>query len=109
MELIAQSATGKISKALALAAVVRALAATEPDRAERTARSIANEMLKASALVDIATAAAATDPDRAERIAQSITRAFYKVQALVAIAESLVNVRLSAGQLQGARRRATAR
>jgi hypothetical protein len=77
----AESINVDYQKATALAAVARAMAATDPSRASR-------------AIAD------------AERITQSITRAVYKVQALVAIAESLVNVRLSVSQLRGARRRA---
>ena len=49
----------------ALVAVARALAATDPDRAERIAQSITDESRKASALADVARALAATDPDRA--------------------------------------------
>ena len=70
----------RVLKASALSRVAEALAATDPDRAERIANSITDESSKASALSGVAEALAATDPDRAgwlladaERIADSIT------------------------------------
>jgi hypothetical protein len=51
---IAQSTTGEYSKALALARVAEAMAATDPDRAERITQSITLEFAKVSALVKIA-------------------------------------------------------
>ena len=72
-ERAAQSITDETWKARALASIAGALAATDPDRAERVAQSITGDYSKASALASIAGALAATDPDRAERVAQSIT------------------------------------
>jgi truncated hemoglobin YjbI len=96
-ERIAQSITDEFSKAEALAEVVRALAATDPDRAERIAQSISqsitSEFSKGEALAHVARALAATDPDRAERIAQSITsgdlEARSKAEALAYVARAL--------------------
>ena len=51
-------------KASALASIAEALAATDPDRAERIAQSITDDSSKARALARIAGALAATDPDR---------------------------------------------
>ena len=58
---------------MALSEVARALAAIDPDHAERIANSITDEYDKAETLSDVAGALAATDPDHAERIANSIT------------------------------------
>ena len=55
-ERIANSITGKPSKANALRRVAAVLAAIDPDRAERIANSITNESAKASALIAIANA-----------------------------------------------------
>jgi hypothetical protein len=44
-----------------------AVAATDPDRAERIARSITDQIWKAKALSTVAAAVAATDPDHAAR------------------------------------------
>ena len=76
-------------KAVALASLARAAAATDPDRAERIAQSITDEHEKAVALASLARAAAATDPDRAERIAQSITEQNSKTVTLARIAEAV--------------------
>ena len=54
-------------KAEALASVAEAVAATDPDRAERLAQPITHEGSMAWVLIRIAKAVAATDPDRAER------------------------------------------
>ena len=70
-ERIANS-TDKSGKAGALSSVAKALAATDPDRAERIANSITNLDDQTAALSSVAKALAATDPDRAERIANSI-------------------------------------
>ena len=90
------SVLAKDVKARALAAVAEALAATDPDRAERIAQSITREKEKALALTAVAKALAATDPDRAarliadaERSAQSITDEYGKAIALTAVAEAL--------------------
>ena len=50
--------------ASALVAIAGAVAATDPDRAERIAQSITYDSWKASALAAIAGALAATDPGR---------------------------------------------
>ena len=50
------SITDEFSKALALRQVAEALAATDPDHAERIANTIPDEPIKASALSDIAEA-----------------------------------------------------
>jgi hypothetical protein len=68
------------------------LVATDPDRAERIARSITDESGKARALGEVAKTLAATDPYRAERIARSITDEPQKVLALSGIAETLVSM-----------------
>jgi Caspase domain len=88
----------------ALASIARALAATDPDRAERIAQSIgpkffkteADRFSKSAALADIARALAAADPARADRlnaeaihIAQSITDQSSKSKALAHIAWAL--------------------
>jgi hypothetical protein len=77
-------------------AVAQALAATDPDRAERIANSVTDESSKAEALSSIAQALAATDPRRAtqlftdaERIANSITFEDLKALALSDIAQAL--------------------
>jgi hypothetical protein len=87
----------KRSKARAFAGIARAVAATDPDHAERIARSITSEDWKARALAGIAGVLAATDADGAtwlsadaERVAQSIARESWRVEALVAIAEPTV-------------------
>jgi hypothetical protein len=73
-------------KAQALAGVAQALAATDPDRAERTAQSITDANQKAQALAGVAQALADTSPDRAENIVKSITNESLKAQALTRIA-----------------------
>jgi hypothetical protein len=71
------------------------LAATDPDRAERIARSITKNR-QASALSDVAVVLAATDPDRAaqlltdaEDMARSSTDQIWTVRALISIAAAL--------------------
>jgi hypothetical protein len=59
----AQSTTDDSKKAFVLARFAEALAATNPDLAERTAQSITDDSLKASALARIAEALAATGLD----------------------------------------------
>ena len=90
------SFTYKSLKAGALADIVRALAATDPDRAESIALSITDKNTKAGAFADIAGVLAATDPDRAarlsadaERIAQSIINGYTKAGALADLAGKL--------------------
>lgn len=65
----------KIHKVMALAAVAKAMAATDPDRAARafvdaeaTAESIASQYDRPRALAAVGKALAATDPDRAARL-----------------------------------------
>ena len=55
-----------------------ALAATNPDHAERIAESLTDEWDKAHALSEVAKALAATNPDHAERIAKSLTNEWDK-------------------------------
>jgi hypothetical protein len=78
----------------ALAKIAPALAATDPDRAERTVRSLTDDWSKAPALAEIAQTMAATDPDRAagllgdaERTAHTITDERGKMRALTKIAQ----------------------
>ena len=92
-ERTAQSITNDLWKAIALASIAEAQAATDPDRAarlladaERAAQSITDDPEKAIALVRMAGALAATDPDRAERIAQSIAEDLWKARALARVA-----------------------
>jgi CHAT domain len=66
----------------ALASIARALAATDPDRAERIAQSIGpkffkfydGKVFKATVLADMARALAATDPARAHRLCAKAER-----------------------------------
>jgi hypothetical protein len=76
------------TRALTYVAVV--LAATDPDRAERLARSLSsvNEP-QHRALAEVAGVLAATDPDRAERLARSIANADIKASALASVAQGM--------------------
>jgi hypothetical protein len=65
--------TVSLLKGQALWQVAKALAASDPDRAEDVARSITNEIYQAWALAEVAKVLAASDPDRAARLARSIT------------------------------------
>jgi hypothetical protein len=88
----ADSITDTGSKSRALAAIARALAATDPGRAARLAaeaESAAQFVFGDGALVAVAVALAATDPDRAERIAQSITDEYSRPRALADVAVAL--------------------
>jgi TIR domain-containing protein len=76
-------------KSGALAAIASALAATDPDRAERFAEPITDEYVKGNVCTAIAGTLAATDPDRAERFAVSITDEYTKTKALTVIAGKL--------------------
>jgi len=76
---------------------VHAVAAIDPDRAERIANSITDEPKKAEALSSIAQALTTTDPDRAARllaeaesIANSIIIETVKASALASIVRVLV-------------------
>jgi len=59
--------------------VARALAATDPDRAERVAQSITNEESKAGVLGDIAGKLAAIDPGSAARLGADAERAAHSL------------------------------
>ena len=103
-----------ISKDSALVAIAAALAATDPDRAERIARSITLGDKQALALASVAKARAATDSDRAERIAQSIADVSAKARVLAAtdpdraerIAQSITDVSAKARVLASVASRA---
>jgi hypothetical protein len=99
-ERIAQSIKLMLWKAGALVEVATALAATDPDGAERIAQSITDEESdegwKAWTLSEVAAALAATDPARAarlladaERIAQSITHDYWRLRRLAEVATVL--------------------
>ena len=91
-----QSITNEFWKVSAFIGIARALAATDPDRAERIAQSITDEFSKARVLADIATVLAATGSagaawviSEAEDIAQSITNEDSKASALADIASAV--------------------
>jgi len=89
-ERIANSITDKPTKASALFDVAKALAATDPDRAERVANSVITDKPSHPwTLSAFAKALAATDPVRAERIANSITDESTKASALFDVAKAL--------------------
>lgn len=67
--------------------IAKALAVTDPDRAERIARSLTDKSSQTFTLAEIARALAATDPDRAERIARSITDEGWQSVTLAEIAK----------------------
>jgi hypothetical protein len=71
-----------------LTKVAQALATSDPDQAERIARSITDQPSKGEVLTKLAEALATTDPDRAERTALLIPYRSLKVRALVRIAEA---------------------
>jgi Trypsin-like peptidase domain len=73
----------------ALSALAVALARTDPDRGERTARRIASDYWQAKALTDVAVTLAKTSPDRAQQIALSITEPGFQARALAATAAAL--------------------
>ena len=82
-------------KAWADESIAKAMAATDPDGAERLALSIMDERQQVRALAGVATAVGAIDSERAarlladaERIADSITAVNWKALALVNIAEA---------------------
>ena len=83
-------------KALALASITRAMAATDLDRAmqlaadtERIARSISSRSLRELALARIAEALAVADADLAESMAESISGAGSKASALSRMAKAM--------------------
>ena len=64
----------------------QALAAADPDQAERIARSItADYLLRENTLFRVTERVAATDPDRAERIARGIADDDLRAQAMAGI------------------------
>ena len=67
-----------------LAEVATALAATDPDRSERIARSITSESYQVSALANPAKALAATDPDRA-RLSENPRIRVWQLRIVVAV------------------------
>jgi hypothetical protein len=97
---VEESAEGS-AKASAFNHIARALAATDPDRAERMAQSITAELHKTYALICIASTVAATDPDRAarlfddaERAAQSAHYGQWQAETLARIASAVVTTDL---------------
>ena len=91
-ERIAQSITDENVKPRALSYVVAALAAIDPDRAERIAASITTAPIsKSIALSRVAMALADTDLDRALRIAQSGPREKDRAGVLAGIAGTLAD------------------
>jgi hypothetical protein len=76
-------------QATALAGIAAAMAAWNPDRAERLAHSITKEDAKATALANVAEALAASDPPRAERLARSIASEDSEDTVLATVAEAL--------------------
>ncbi|GCB49157.1 hypothetical protein SNL152K_6491 [Streptomyces sp. NL15-2K] len=81
----AASAVGH-APAEALTAVVTALAALDPDRAERIANTPAGTETKGYVLAALTKAVAASDPERAESIAVTITSKYQRWRALSAVA-----------------------
>jgi Caspase domain len=85
------------NEGLKLEALVRAaatLAATDPHRAERIARSITSESRQGSALESVVEALIPTDPDRAKLVARSIADDYSRECALGHIAEALATTDL---------------
>ena len=79
----------------AVSGVTKALAATDPDRAERIARSITTGYEKTSALTGVAEALAAAEPDRAAWLFRDAERNYLwpnKATALGSIAVALVAI-----------------
>jgi hypothetical protein len=87
-ERIAQSIADEADKELACFDVLEALAAVDPDRAERFARSIDDDE-GGWYLNVVAKTLAAVDPGRAERIARSITQPAARMESLLEIANRL--------------------
>ena len=84
--LVASTITDPASRDEALRGVVKALASTDPGRAEVSARTIKNPVTQALALASIAIAVAAADLDRAEQAARAITDHSAQAFALARIA-----------------------
>jgi tRNA A-37 threonylcarbamoyl transferase component Bud32 len=67
--------------------IARAVAVSDPARAEQIARDIAGgDIIMEEGLAEIAKVIAATDPDRAERIAAGIGGSFQRAEALAEVA-----------------------
>ncbi|AQP48491.1 hypothetical protein BW730_14220 [Tessaracoccus aquimaris] len=93
---VAATITDPDRQAEALAALVEALAPTDPDRAAKVAATITSPYRQAEALTALAKALAPTDPDRArglvqraEEVAATITDPYRQAQALTALAKAL--------------------
>jgi hypothetical protein len=83
-------------RADALAGIAKAVAAADPERAERIAAAIYTGLSKVQALAGIAKAVATADPERAERlyaraerIAASMSSSYQKSQALADVAHAV--------------------
>ncbi|WP_266541583.1 caspase family protein [Streptomyces sp. NBC_01142] len=81
--------TASRTTAEALTAVVTAVAALDPGRAERIAHTAANTVANGDALTALSKMVAVSDPDRAEHIVGSITSTYHKWRALSAIAAAM--------------------
>ncbi|WP_213006551.1 toll/interleukin-1 receptor domain-containing protein [Paractinoplanes toevensis] len=68
-----------------VAVVVRSLAAWDPGRAERVARTAPDAQDRDQALVHVARALAATEPHAAERVADAIRSEPHRTHALIAV------------------------
>ncbi len=95
-ERVAEGINFGYRRAEALATIAKAVAATDPGRAERlwsdaehTAARVDNEGMKAVALAHIARTMTATDPGRAQHLASVITDPGLKERVLLAITTAL--------------------
>jgi hypothetical protein len=95
----AHSVGDECAKAQALAAIARALAPVDPDRAarlavdaDRVAQALTRDGPRGDAVAAVAGPLATVDPDRAERSARSLTKESAKARALAAVARSLAPV-----------------
>ncbi len=89
VRLLAEPTITEEFRAIALVHVVRVLAASDPDEAERIALSISDESACADALAYAAETLAMTEPDRAERLARSITSEGRRTYAIGKVAAVL--------------------
>lgn len=80
-ERMAELKFDEYSQRMTAAAVATAVAATDPDRAERIMRPMVEGHGRSFTLADIAKAMAATDPERAERIIRSMSDAGLREKA----------------------------
>jgi hypothetical protein len=74
-----------------LASIAGMQASTDPEEAEKLARSISDPRWKAAALTNIAGTVAASDPARAERLVQSITQTGHRAFAGIIVATTLAS------------------